>query len=142
MTAGQRVAVDSTPSLHGIWDTVNATRASENPRISLPPAFYDARALEIIESIVLEEEYVGYKESNEYRTLGIGALLEEAVRTMRDKIHGECPTQSEPMGTFSVNQLQSFRYARKRKRSQRYQARARRMSRLDTISPPGLSGCP
>ena len=97
MPAGQRVAVDSTPSLHGIWDTINATRASDNPRFRLPRTFYDARTLGIIEWIVLEEEFVGYKESKEYRTLGIGALLGELVPSMRDSIQGECSTQVEAM---------------------------------------------
>lgn len=97
MPVGQRVAVDSTPSLHGIWDTINATRASDNPRFRLPHAFYDARTLEIIESIVLEEEYIGYKKSKEYRTLGIGALLGEVVHSMRDSLQGECSTQVEAM---------------------------------------------
>lgn len=78
----QCVAVDSTPKLHGIWDTINSTLATSGPPTHLPSEFYDARAREIIDRIVMEEEYVGFKESNEYRTIGIGALLGEVVQRM------------------------------------------------------------
>ena len=78
----RRVAVDSTPRLHGIWDTINSTLATPGPPTHLPPEFYDTRAREIIDRVVTEEEYAGFKESNEYRTVGIGALLGEVVQRM------------------------------------------------------------
>ena len=82
MPSQKRVAVDSTPKLHGIWDTINSTLATPGPPTRLPPEFYDAKARRIIDRIVTEEEYAGFKESNEYRTAGIGALLGEVVQRM------------------------------------------------------------
>lgn len=82
MPSQQHVAVDSTPKLHGIWDTINSTLATPGPPTRLPPEFYDAKARGIIDRIVTEEEYAGFKESNEYRTVGIRALLQEVVERM------------------------------------------------------------
>ena len=82
MPGGQRVAIDSSPKLHGIWDTINATLATP---LRLPTEFYDARVRSIIDRAVTEEEYVGYKESLEYRTLGIGALMGELVGRIVEK---------------------------------------------------------
>ncbi|MCJ1450856.1 hypothetical protein MMC28_001190 [Mycoblastus sanguinarius] len=82
MPPGQPVAVDSMPNLHGIFDTINSTLASDGPETTLPPEFYDAKARKIIERIVLEEEFAGFKESREYRSLGIGPLLSEVVQRM------------------------------------------------------------
>ncbi|KAI4161235.1 MAG: hypothetical protein LQ342_005026 [Letrouitia transgressa] len=76
-----RVAVDSRPRLSGIMDTVNSTLA-HGPQTRLPPAFYDPKAQEIIDRIVVEEWFSGYKESAEYRKLGIGALLGDVVSRM------------------------------------------------------------
>lgn len=82
MPSQQRVAVDSIPTLHGIWDTINATLATDGPPTRLPLEFYDPKARSIIDRIVTEEEYSGYKESVEYRTVGIGAMLGDAVQRM------------------------------------------------------------
>ena len=78
----QRVEVDSTPKLHGISDTINSTLATPGPPTYLPSEFYDARARQIIDRVVTEEYFAGFKESNEYRTVGIGALLGEVVQRM------------------------------------------------------------
>lgn len=78
----QRVAVDSNPTLHGIWDTINSTLATAGPPTRLPSEFYDSKAYSILNRLVTEEEYSGYKESVEYRTLGIGAMLGETVQRM------------------------------------------------------------
>ena len=78
----QRVAVDSTPRLHGIWDTINSTLATSGPPTRLPPEFYCSRARNIIDRIVTVEEYSGFKECAEYRAVGIGALLGEVVQRM------------------------------------------------------------
>ena len=95
MPSQQRVAVDSTPTLHGIWDTINATLATAGPPTRLPPEFYDAKARSIIDRIVTEEEYAGYKESTEYRTVGIGAMLGDAVQRMvRSSMEGESSRDS------------------------------------------------
>ena len=76
-----RVAVDSHPRLIGIMDTVNATDA-HGPETRLPAEFYDPRARKIMEKIGMEEWYAGYKESKEYRALGIGGLLGDVVQRM------------------------------------------------------------
>jgi acid phosphatase len=76
-----RVAVDSRPRLSGIMDTINATRA-HGAETRLPKEFYDQKLIEIIERIGMEEWYSGYRESREYRTLGIGALMADVVARM------------------------------------------------------------
>lgn len=76
-----RVAVDGRPRLSGIMDTINATLA-HGPETRLPKEFYDKKGREIIETIGVEEWYSGYKESKEYRMLGIGALLGDVTARM------------------------------------------------------------
>lgn len=77
----QRVAVDSRPRLSGIMDTINSTLA-HGPETRLPKEFYDPKAREIIDKIGVEEWFAGYRESQEYRTLGIGGLLGDVVGRM------------------------------------------------------------
>ncbi|KAL8994444.1 MAG: hypothetical protein Q9169_005589 [Polycauliona sp. 2 TL-2023] len=77
----RRVAVDSHPRLSGIMDTVNSTLA-HGPKTRLPSAFYDPKGREIIDRIGTEEWFSGYKESHEYRKLGIGALVGDIVTRM------------------------------------------------------------
>lgn len=76
-----RVAVDSRPRLSGIMDTINSTLA-HGPETRLPKEFYDAKGHRIIEKIGVEEWYSGYKESREYRMLGIGGLMGDIVARM------------------------------------------------------------
>ncbi|KAM0349348.1 hypothetical protein ACHAPU_003757 [Fusarium lateritium] len=76
-----RVAVDSRPRLSGIMDTINATKA-HGPDTRLPKEFYDPEVKRIIEKIGVEEWFAGYKESEEYRTLGVGGLLGDIVSRM------------------------------------------------------------
>ncbi|KAI0016666.1 phosphoglycerate mutase-like protein [Xylariomycetidae sp. FL0641] len=76
-----RVAVDGKPRLSGIMDTVNSTLA-HGPETRLPRQFYDPKGLAIIEKIGVEEWFAGYKESREYRTLGIGGLMGDVVSRM------------------------------------------------------------
>ncbi|KAI1761710.1 phosphoglycerate mutase-like protein [Hypoxylon sp. FL1150] len=75
------VAVDSRPRLSGIMDTINSTLA-HGPETRLPPEFYDPKGREIIERIGVEEWFAGYRESREYRMLGIGGLLGDVVSRM------------------------------------------------------------
>ena len=75
------VAVDSRPRLSGILDTVNASSA-HGPQTKLPSEFYDPRVKKILEKVAVEEWFEGYKDSQEYRTLGIGALLGDVVSRM------------------------------------------------------------
>lgn len=76
-----RVAVDGRPRLSGIMDTINSTLA-HGPETRLPKPFYDQKARDIVEKIGVEEWYSGYKESTEYRALGIGALMGDIVSRM------------------------------------------------------------
>ncbi|KAL2387316.1 hypothetical protein RJZ90_000054 [Blastomyces dermatitidis] len=76
-----RVAVDSSPRLSGIMDTINST-LGHGPGTRLPAEFYDSKARELGEKIVTDEWFAGYNESNEYRKLGIGALMGDIVDRM------------------------------------------------------------
>lgn len=76
-----RVAVDSRPRLIGVMDTINATDA-HGPATKLPREFYDPKLRAIIDKIGVDEWYAGFKESQEYRTLGIGGLLGDIVARM------------------------------------------------------------
>jgi len=76
-----KVAVDSHPRLSGIMDTIHST-LSHGPETRLPSPFYDDRGREIIDKIGVEEWFSGYKESNEYRTIGIGSLAADIVARM------------------------------------------------------------
>ena len=82
-----RVAVDSHPRVSGIMDTVNSTLA-HGPRTRLPSAFYDSKGREIIDKIGTEEWFSGYKESEEYRKIGIGALVGDIVGRMVGSAEG------------------------------------------------------
>ena len=77
----ERVAVDSHPRLSGIMDTINST-LSHGPEVRLPPEFYDKKGREIIDKIGVEEWFSGYKESTEYRSVGIGGLVGDLVSRM------------------------------------------------------------
>lgn len=77
----KRVAVDSHPRLAGIMDTINSTLA-HGPKTRLPPNFYDPKGREIIDKIGVEESFAGYKESLEFRKLGIGSLVGDIVARM------------------------------------------------------------
>ncbi|KAL2181843.1 histidine phosphatase superfamily [Thermothelomyces heterothallicus CBS 202.75] len=81
MPPGSKVAVDSRPRLSGIMDTVNATLA-HGPETRLPDEFYDEKARAIMEKIGVDEWFAGYKESREYRMLGIGGLMADIVGRM------------------------------------------------------------
>lgn len=83
----KRVAVDSHPRLSGIMDTINSTLA-HGPETRLPKEFYNPTGRDIIERIGVEEWFSGFKESNEYRALGIGALLGNIVSRMVGSVEG------------------------------------------------------
>lgn len=76
-----KVAVDSRPRLSGIMDSINATLA-HGPETRLPKEFYDAKGRKIIEKIAVDEWFSGYKESRDYRMLGIGSLMGDIVERM------------------------------------------------------------
>lgn len=76
-----RIGVDSRPRLSGIMDTINSTDA-HGPLTKLPAEFYDKKAKEIMEKIAVEEWFAGYKESKEYRMVGIGGLMGDIIQRM------------------------------------------------------------
>lgn len=82
-----RVAVDSHPRLTGILDTVNSTLA-HGPQTRLPPNFYNAKGLEIMDKIGCEEWFSGYQENQEYRKVGIGPLVGDIVGLMLGAMEG------------------------------------------------------
>ncbi|MCJ1378831.1 hypothetical protein MMC17_001930 [Xylographa soralifera] len=100
MPQKQRVAVDSSPTLHDIFDTINSTFATLDPRTTLPLEFYDPILLSFIDRITVDEEFAGYKSSLEYRTLGIGHLLGEVVSRMTDYARREAPKDTAKIALF------------------------------------------
>lgn len=100
---GGKVAVDAKPRLSGIMDTVNSTLA-HGPETRLPKEFYDPKAREILERIGTEEWFSGYKESQEYRKLGIGALLGDVTARMVGSVeHSPADGEYELMRTSDQN---------------------------------------
>lgn len=85
MPGNQKVAVDSHPRLSGIMDTINSTDA-HGSETKLPKEFYNPKARAIIDKIGVEEWYAGYKESAEYRMLGIGALMGDIASRMTGSV--------------------------------------------------------
>lgn len=93
------VAVDSKPRLSGLMDTVNATDA-HGPETRLPREFYDPKARAIIEKIGVEEWFSGFRESQEYRTLGIGGLMGDITARMVGSVeHSPADGEYELMRT-------------------------------------------
>ena len=85
MPRQQAVAVDGHPRVSGIMDTVNSTLA-HGPETRLPNEFYDRKARDIIDEIASEEWFEGYRQSHEYRTLGIGPLAGDIVERMVSRV--------------------------------------------------------
>jgi acid phosphatase len=85
--SSKRIKVDSHPRLSGIMDTINST-LSHGKETRLPKEFYDEKARAIIDKIGVEEWFAGYSENNEYRKLGIGALVGDVVERMTSVVEG------------------------------------------------------
>ena len=83
--SSKRVAVDSHPRLSGIMDTINSTLA-HGSATRLPSEFYDPHGRSIIETIGTEEWFSGYRESEEYRRVGIGGLVGDIVSRMTGSV--------------------------------------------------------
>ncbi|KAK5163478.1 uncharacterized protein LTR77_010660 [Saxophila tyrrhenica] len=79
--ASPLVKVDSHPRLSGIMDSVNATLA-HGPDTKLPKDFYDQKVRDDIDKVCVEEWFVGYQESNDYRKLGVGAMVGDLTQRM------------------------------------------------------------
>ncbi|KAK1962240.1 phosphoglycerate mutase-like protein [Colletotrichum sublineola] len=82
------VRVDTQPlKLHSVLDTINAVAATPQPQDFLPPEFLNPCLRTIMEKICSEEEFAGYTHSKEFRSLGVGCILQEAVQRMSTAIH-------------------------------------------------------
>ena len=92
----KRVAVDSHPRLSGIMDTINSTLA-HGPDTQLPSEFYDEKGRDIIDKIGVEEWFSGYRESQEYRAVGVGGLVGDIVSRMVGSVE-----QNDSAGTLEV----------------------------------------
>ncbi|KAI9843177.1 MAG: hypothetical protein M1838_002740 [Thelocarpon superellum] len=97
MASGQRVAIDAHPRLSGVMDTVNSTLA-HGPETRLPREFYDAKGRDTMERIEMEEWFSGYRESVEYRKLGIGSLMGDVVSRMVGSVEGNGSDGLEEIG--------------------------------------------
>ncbi|KAL2271804.1 hypothetical protein VTJ83DRAFT_1175 [Remersonia thermophila] len=84
MPQGQRIAVDSRPRLSGIMDTINASLA-HGPETRLPEEFYDPALKAAMEKINVDEWFSGFRESREFRMLGIGPLMGDIVGRMVER---------------------------------------------------------
>ncbi|EAU34228.1 conserved hypothetical protein [Aspergillus terreus NIH2624] len=106
--ASPRVAVDSHPRLSGIADTINATDA-HGPATRLPAEFYDQRAREYLNQIAVDEWFAGYTESNEYRKLGIGALMGDVVdRMVSHAVDGGWRSETSASGSLQNGKAIKF----------------------------------
>lgn len=96
-----KVAVDAHPRLSGIMDTINATDA-HGPETKLPSEFYDKKGRAVLDRIAVEEWFAGYNESNEYRKLGIGALMGDVVdRMISTAVEGGWRSETSASGSGS-----------------------------------------
>lgn len=93
------VKVDSHPRLSGIMDTTNATLA-HSPSTKLPKEFYDEKVISNVDRVCVDEWFAGYTESNEYRKLGIGALVGDVVQNMVKR--AKTPV-SQVQGSFKIS---------------------------------------
>ncbi|KAI1848795.1 hypothetical protein JX265_013762 [Neoarthrinium moseri] len=85
MPGNKALTLDSRPTLSALMDTINATRA-HGPSTRLPDEFYDERVREVIDRIVIDEQFRGYGLSRELRILGVGQLMGDIVLKMVDQV--------------------------------------------------------
>ncbi|PWY89987.1 phosphoglycerate mutase-like protein [Aspergillus heteromorphus CBS 117.55] len=106
-----RVAVNGHPQLCGIMDTINATDA-HGPATKLPSEFYDRKLRDYIDEISVDEWFTGYAESHEYRKLGIGALLGDAVdRMVSTAVEGGWRSETSASGSSSPDHGKAIKFA-------------------------------
>jgi acid phosphatase len=104
MSDGQRITLDSRPSLLGVFDTINSTLGHE-AGTKLPNEFYDEKGMVIINRLMMEQHFGGYNESREYRALGIGSLLGDVVSRMILSV--ESNSKEEPGQVRRLDRLRS-----------------------------------
>lgn len=106
-----KVAVDAHPRLSGIMDTINATDA-HGPATKLPSEFYDKKARAVMDRIAVEEWFAGYSESNEYRKLGIGALMGDVVdRMVSTAVDGGWRSETSASGSGDAEAGKAIKFA-------------------------------
>ncbi|KAJ4153399.1 hypothetical protein LMH87_009887 [Akanthomyces muscarius] len=93
-TTNTRIGVASHPALVGVMDTMAATAAHDGAATKLPRDFYDPQVRADSIRIVVDEWFAGFRESNEYRTLGIGGLLADMTERMVGSAEGVLPHSS------------------------------------------------
>ncbi|KAF2639123.1 phosphoglycerate mutase-like protein [Massarina eburnea CBS 473.64] len=86
------IKLAGTPRIHAIDDGITSTLATDKASgVRLPEAFYDKRLGLILDRLAYEEEFGGYSENKELRTVGIGAMLGDVVERMVSQIeHNAC----------------------------------------------------
>ncbi|KAH0439716.1 acid phosphatase [Colletotrichum camelliae] len=83
MPGSVSIGVDSQPvKLHDIHDTISAVAATPEPGQFLPLELLDPGLRSIMEKICAEEEFAGYAHNKEFRRLGVGKMLQEALQRM------------------------------------------------------------
>lgn len=106
-----KVGVDAHPRLSGIMDTVNATDA-HGPATRLPAEFYDKKGRAVMDRIAVEEWFAGYSESNEYRRLGIGALMADVVdRMVTTAVEGGWRSETTASGSGQPESGKAIKFA-------------------------------
>lgn len=106
-----KVAVDAHPRLSGIMDTLNATDA-HGPATRLPSEFYDKKGRAVMDRIAVEEWFAGYNESNEYRKLGIGALMGDVVdRMVGTAVDGGWRSETSASGSGDADAGKTIKFA-------------------------------
>ncbi|KAF8247060.1 phosphoglycerate mutase-like protein [Wilcoxina mikolae CBS 423.85] len=97
MPPGERVKVDGHPRLSGVYDSVNTTLA-HGPQTRLPDEFYEDEVRRILNDINVDEWFRGYKESSEFRRLGVGSLLQDVKTRIVAVTKGESNIKLALMG--------------------------------------------
>jgi acid phosphatase len=97
MPEGEKVAVDAHPRLAGLQDSVNSTLA-HGPATKLPEEFYDPEVKKLMNDITVDEWFRGYKQSTEYRRLGVGSLLGDLKNRAVAVVNGQSDIRIALMG--------------------------------------------
>jgi len=97
MPGGEQVKVDSHPRLSGLFDSINTTLV-HGPQTRLPDEFYEDEVRRILNDINVDEWFRGYKESTEFRRLGISSLLEDIKTRVVAVSKGESAIKLALMG--------------------------------------------
>lgn len=81
---GRPITVDTKPRLIAIIDTIRAANAHGIP---IPPEFKDPNIFSVMESVICDVWFRGYKDE-EFRRLAMGRLLAEVSELMSARVNG------------------------------------------------------